>query len=185
MLRIFLIGAISTLGACSSSGSGSEGPARADIAAALAAGLAQENISNPAALPQKGTAQYAGYMTLALPVSGATTDYIGDLDLAVDFGATRNQVSGSASNFTGLSGSLAITGGDPARDTDPDIDYTFDGAVTGDLGQGGDTYSIDGTLVGEFRGRYQDGITGIIYGDITGPTGQDLFQGSIAGSSRD
>ncbi|WP_458790221.1 hypothetical protein [Yoonia sp. MH D7] len=183
MLKLIFIGTIFTLGACSSSGSENNLP-RTDAASDLATDLAQENLSNPATLPQQGTAQYAGYMTLALPIDGAATDHIGDLDLTVDFGAKRDQISGSASNFTGLSGRLDITGGTVVPTTDTDVDYTFDGTVTGDLGQGGDTYTIDGTLLGDFRGRYQDGITGIIYGDITGPAGQDLFQGSLASVAR-
>ena len=58
------------------------------------AALAGENISNPAALPLEGTANYAGFMTLNLPTVDGRQANVGDLNLAVDFGATSNQVSG-------------------------------------------------------------------------------------------
>ena len=72
-----------------------------------------------------------------------------------------------------------------ARGTDLDLDFTFDGAIGGTLGQGGYSYIIDGALVGEFRGRDQDGITGLIYGDISGPNEQDLFDGTLAATRND
>lgn len=167
------------LAACGSTQSVDNIP-RTSTSADLAASLAQENISDPTTLPRSGLATYSGFMTLALPLDGPARDVIGDLDMRVDFGAVRNQVSGSASNFTGLTGGLAIGGGDIDRGTDPDTDFTFDGSLTGTLAQNGDNYGIDGTIVGEFRGRNQDGLTGLAYGDITGPSGQDLFQGSMA-----
>lgn len=94
-------------------------------------------------------------------------------------------MSGSTSNFEGLTGDLTISGGYIDRGTDLDLDFTFDGAIGGTLGQGGDSYIIDGALVGEFRGRDQDGITGLIYGDISGPNGQDLFDGTLAATRND
>lgn len=171
--------AMGLLAGCGSSG-GQTSEDRALDAAELEDTLAQENISNPAALPSNGTADYRGFMTLALPIGGAATDYVGDLDMVVDFGAPRNQVSGSVGNFDGLTGELSIGGGDVDRGTDVDVDFTFDGGLTGTLMQGADGYAVDGNIVGEFRGRNQDGLTGLVYGDIDGPDGQDLFQGSMA-----
>lgn len=171
--------AIGLLAACSSGADG-DGISRGDQAAALEAALSEENISNPGALPIKGTASYAGFMTLGLPIGGAPQDFIGDLDVSVDFAANRDQVSGTASNFKGLTGTLSIAGGDLDRATDTNVDYTFDGTVTGSLAQAGQSYDIDGNIVGEFRGRNQDGLTGVVYGDINGPDGQDLFDGSLA-----
>lgn len=179
MRNTFAVIGLGLLAACSSS-KGGDAAARSDQAAALEAALAQENISNPDTLPMRGTATYKGFMTLGLPIGGAPQDYVGDLNLSVDFAANRDQVSGTARNFNGLSGELAIAGGDLDRGTDTSVDYTFDGAVTGTLAQAGQNYAIDGDIVGEFRGRNQDGLTGVIYGDIDGPDGQDLFDGSIA-----
>lgn len=180
MVRVFIVAAVSALVACSSSVGTDQGVDRPVTAAALADSLARENISARDTLPQNGSAHYAGFMTLALPMSDASTDYIGDLDMTVNFGATNNQISGSARNFTGLSGSLVIADGNIARGTDTDVDYTFDGVVTGALGLGGESYTLNGALVGDFRGRYQDGLTGQVFGTVDGACGQDLFQGSIA-----
>lgn len=184
MRNTFIVIGIGLLAGCSS-GAGGTTPARGDQAAELEAALAQENVSDPDALPTAGTANYAGFMTLGLPIGDARQDYVGDLDLSVDFASTRDQVSGTASNFNGLSGELAIAGGDLDRTTDTSVDYTFDGTVTGTLAQAGQNYAIDGSIVGEFRGRFQDGLTGVIYGDIDGPDGQDLFDGSIAATRID
>jgi len=79
---------------CSSPSTGVENIDRAAQAAALEAALAGENISDPAALPLEGTANYAGFMTLNLPTVDGRQANVGDLNLAVDFGATSNQVSG-------------------------------------------------------------------------------------------
>lgn len=185
MHRFGLIIVAATLAGCSSSSGGGDGMTRAERAAALEAALEEENISKPSALPVRGTASYTGFMTLGLPIGGETSDYVGDLDLQVDFGAARNQIAGTASNFDGLSGDLAISGGNIDQSTDTDIDYTFDGAVDGSFGYDGDSYTVDGSLVGEFRGRNQDGVTGVIYGDINGPDGQDLFDGTLAGTRDD
>ncbi len=182
MRSIGLAYALAISAGCASSDGGADGLSRGESAAALEVSLAAENISDPTTLPRSGLATYTGFMTLALPLDGPARDVTGDLDMRVDFGAARNQVSGSASNFAGLTGGLAIRGGDIDRGTDPDTDFTFDGSLTGTLAQNGDSYGIDGAIVGEFRGRNQDGLTGLVYGDITGPSGQDLFQGSMAAS---
>ncbi|MDG1376527.1 MAG: hypothetical protein P8P56_05820 [Yoonia sp.] len=179
-MRVFvLVILLCGLTGCSG-GTAGDGLPRRDQAAALEAALAEENISAPSALPTRGTATYVGFMTLGLPIGGAAQDYVGDLDMGVDFGAIRNQVSGSASNFNGLTGTLTLAGGDLDRTTDPNINYTFDGALTGTLAQSGNRYNFDGSIVGEFRGRNQDGLTGVVLGDINGLDGQDLFDGSIA-----
>ena len=86
MLRIGLICACVSLSSCSSS-SGDGGLARGERAAAMDEALDGENISKPEALPQKGTASYTGFATLALPIGGVTSDYVSDLELTVDFDA--------------------------------------------------------------------------------------------------
>lgn len=179
MGRTFALIAFGLLAACSS-GEDGDGISRGDQAAALEAALSEENVSNPGALPMKGTASYAGFMTLGLPIGGAPQDFVGDLDMVVDFAANRDQVSGTATNFNGLTGSLWIASGDLDRATDTGVDFTFDGTVMGSLAQAGQSYDIDGNIAGEFRGRNQDGLTGVVYGAINGPDGQDLFDGSFA-----
>ena len=179
MRGIFMVVLLGGLAGCSG-GRGADGLSRADQAAALAAALAEENISAPSTLPTGGTATYAGFMTLGLPIGGTTQDFVGDLDVIVDFAANNSQLSGSVSNFDGVSGTLTIAGGELDRSADPRVDYTFDGAVTGTLAQSGARYDIDASLLGEFRGRNQDGLMGIVFGDIVGPDGQDIFDGSIA-----
>lgn len=156
--------------ACGSSQSAENFP-RTTSAADLEASLSQENISDPSALPRRGVATYSGFMTLALPLDGPARDVIGDLDMRADFGAARNQISGSASNFDGMTGDLEIRGGDIDRGTDTRTDFTFDGSLTGTLAQNGDNYAIDGSLVGEFRGRNQDGLTGQVM--ATSPVRRD------------
>lgn len=178
MRNIGLVLSLAVSAGCGSSGGGEM--SRSARAAALAATLEGENVSNPGALPMRGTATYAGFMTLGLPINGTTADHIGDLDLEVDFGATRNPLSGTVSNFDGLSGGLTIGTSTLGRETDPNVDFTFNSGISGTLGQGGDSYTIDGQIAGEFRGRNQDGMTGLVYGDITGPDDQDLFDGTFA-----
>ena len=170
------------MSACGSSSAVEDAISRADQAAALAAYLTGENVSNPNQLPMSGLAIYAGFSTLNLPIGGATQAYVGDLDLQVTFGGSRDQVTGGMSNFNGLTGTLEISGGRLDRGTDTDVDYTFDGDVTGTLGAGADSYTIDAGLVAEFRGRNQDGVTGVIFGDINGQNGVDLFDGTLVGA---
>jgi len=97
---------------CSSTSTGVENIDRAAQAAAPEAARAGENISGPAALPLEGTANYEGFVTLNLPTADGRRANVGDLNLAVDFGATSNQISGGVSNFTGATGTLDILGGD-------------------------------------------------------------------------
>jgi len=170
---------------CSSPSTGVENIDRAAQAAALEAALAGENISDPAALPLEGTANYAGFMTLNLPTVDGRQANVGDLNLAVDFGATSNQVSGGVSNFSGTTGTLDISGGDLNRGADPDMDFTFDGALSGTLQTGSTAFDIDGNLLGEFRGRDQYGLTGIVSGTITGSGSQDIFDESMAATRTD
>jgi len=71
------------------------------------------------------------------------------------------------------------------RGADPDVDFTFDGALSGTLQTGSSAFDIDGNLLGEFRGRDQDGLTGVVSGTITGSDSQDIFDGSIAATRTD
>ena len=61
------------------------------------------------------------------------------------------------------------------------MDYTFGADVDGMLTNNGGEYVIDASLSGGFRGRNQDGVTGVVFGDITGPNGVDIFDGTVVG----
>lgn len=149
-------------------------------ASGLLAALSRENVSDPALLPTSGHAVYQGYSTINLPMDGTTVPYAGDLNLTVTFAPTPTPVVGSMRNFIGLEGQLLIGNGTIYRDADPDVDLTFDADLTGTLTKGGDSYALNGTVAGDFRGRTQSGVTGVVYGAITGPDGVDLFQGTLA-----
>ena len=175
---------------CGASSGGGAAPDRSAKAILLAEKLAAENISEPATLPTTGSARYEGFMTARLPLGPESrrVDYLGDLYLDVDFAADQNQLSGSASGFAHndnrLEGALSITGGDLFRETDPDKNYTFTGEIDGTLSRGASDFVVDADLTGEFRGRNQDGVSGIVYGDITGPQGQDIFDGSFSAEKK-
>lgn len=186
----FAMMALAVVSACGGGGSGGA-PDRVAEAAALDALLVNTSISNPQRLPVSGRAQYNGYMRANLPTGadGARLNYLGDLTMDVNFAAARDEVAGQASGFaTGsgdtLAGTLAITGGDLYRDTDPDVNYTFTGNVDGRLTQGGRAFVIDAEIEGEFRGRDQDGVRGLLFGDVVGPAGQDIFDGTFAATRR-
>ena len=185
MQQITLAVLILTLSACGGSG-GSEIPSRADRAALLADDVLSDGISDPGRLPDSGSARYDGFMTLRLPTQadGSRRRYTGDLTLNVDFAAPRDQITGRAGGFAtrggdALDGGLRLRGGDLYRDTDPDENYTFTGNLDGTLRRGRADYAIDARIEGEFRGRGQTGVNGLVFGDVTGPQGQDIFDGDF------
>ena len=148
-----------------------------------------DNVTDPGSLPTSGTARYAGDLTARLPLGPGGTRQVhsGDMVLNVDFGATRDQVTGRVTGLapaqgTPLDGSLRIASGRIFRDTDPDQNYTFNAGLGGRLARGSDRFVIDGKLAGEFRGRDRGRVTGVVYGDITGPAGEDIFDGDFAAS---
>lgn len=193
-MRVLFL-AFLALAGCSVSGgggglAGQVSSASLSAAEALENQVKSQNISDPGSLPTSGNARYDGFMTARLPVleGGARRAYVGDLRLDVDFAAKRNGLSGRANGFVAnnekLGGGLTISGGDVFRGTDPDDNYTFSGLVDGRLTRGGDRYAIDAEIEGEFRGRNQTGVNGVLFGDIEGPAGQDIFDGSFAAERR-
>jgi hypothetical protein len=178
----YIISTLTVLGlaGCSGGSGGAPNLAHIDQALALAAAQQAANVSVPSELPTSGAASYAGFVTLGLPISDAITNVTGDIDLNVDFGNQLQPFSGTLSHFPGLAGQIAIVGGQIDRDANTGVDYTFISDLRGDLVAEGRTYTINGSLAGDFRGRYQDGMTGVIYGDIDGPVGQNMFSGTMA-----
>ena len=170
------------------------GGSSADDAVSVAqmnAQISSQSISDPAQLPVSGRAQYDGYMRTALPTGpeGARVEYLGDMTLAVNFGAGFDQIRGHASGFeardaTPLSGGLAITNGNIYRDTKTAAAYSFDGDVDGALSNGSARYTIDASIEGEFLAPGQTAVRGLWFGDVTGPLGQDIFDGTFAATRR-
>ncbi len=165
---------------------------RAGAAAQLDDRLTGANVSDPTRLPIVGRGEYNGYMRARLPTGpdGARVDYLGDLTIDVNFGAGFDQIRGQASGFkaannTALAGALAITDGNIYRDTDPTAAYSFDGDVDGTLTGGSSSYIIDAEIEGEFLGRNQDAVSGVLFGDVTGPAWQDIFDGSFAATRQE
>ncbi|WP_386681257.1 hypothetical protein [Loktanella sp. R86503] len=146
-----------------------------------------QDVSDPALLPTAGRASYDGYMRAALPTGedGARVQYLADLTLAVNFGAGFDQIRGQASGFEAqdgvpLAGRLAITDGAIYRGTDSSAAYSFDADLDGTLSGGGESYTIDASLDGEFVGQTQTAVRGLVFGDMTGPAGLDIFDGTFA-----
>ena len=120
--------------------------------------------------------------TLDLAIRGTTQSYIGDLDLTVEFSSASDRISGNLHIFDGLIGELDIANGTVDRCADKDVYYTFGADIDGTLTNSDGDDIIDVTLAGDFRGRNQDGVTGVVLGDITGPNGVDIFDGTVAGA---
>ena len=173
-------------------GGGGEG----SVPAALTPGQIDDSIdglpvSPPATLPTTGRAEYNGYMRANLPTGpeGARVAYLADLRLDVNFGAGFDQIRGQATGFEArdgvpLGGALAITAGNIFGDTDATAAYSFDADIDGALTRGAETYVIDASLEGEFLGQGQTAARGLVFGDIAGPLGQDIFDGTFATTRR-
>lgn len=136
-------------------------------------------------MPANGRAVYAGFGILNLPIDGAVQAYVGDLDLTVEFGRSGDQISGTLQRFDGLTGVLDIANGNLDRGTYTDVGYTFRADITGTLSAISGDYVIDANLTGDIRGRNQGGITAVVFGDITGPDGLDIFDGTLAATRTD
>ena len=154
-------------------------------------GIAGLPVADPATLPTTGRAEYNGYIRAGLPTGpeGARVEYLADLRLDVNFAAAFDQIRGEATGFEArdevpLSGTLAVTGGNIYGDTDPTAAYSFNGNVDGTLTRGADSYVIDASLEGEFLGRGETAARGLVFGDVTGPLGQEIFDGTFAATRR-
>ncbi len=178
-----------TLAGCSGGGGGDAPPP--DDRITIDDIIDSAPVSDPRLLPVAGRASYLGYMRTRLPTGpeGARVDYLGDLTLDVNFAAARDQIAGSATGFDNgasdrLDGILTITGGDIYNDTDPSAAYTFDGDVDGVLTGGSGAHTIDARIEGEFRGVDKIAVNGLVFGDVTGPDGIDVFDGTFAAERR-
>lgn len=182
--------AVAALAGCgggggSGAGGGAQTPDQID------AGIGGLPISDPSHLPTTGRGHYDGYMRANLPTGpeGERVQYLADLSLEVNFGAGFDQIRGAATGFEArdgvpLGGSVAIRNGRIYGDTDPTAAYTFDADVDGTLTRGPRSYVIDASIEGEFLGTGQTAARGLVFGDVTGPLGQDIFDGTFATTRR-
>ena len=167
-------------------------PTRTEVVERLETRIVRVPVSDPQELPTEGRAFYEGFMRANLPTgpNGERSDYIGDLTMDVNFAAARDEIAGQATGFqTGggdrLRGRLDIAGGDIYRDTVVRDNYTFTGDVDGTLRRGEDRYVVDAGIEGEFRGKNREAVSGLLFGDVEGPLGQDIFDGSFAAEKRE
>jgi hypothetical protein len=190
-MRLSAIGCLlATLTACGSASDVTEPADTADAASALRKSLEESPVSPPAQLPTMGTADYNGFMFVDLPVTPddptLQTAYVGQMTMVIAFDERAEPVSGSARGFTDrlnvtLDGELDLGAGAIFRGNDPDSNYTLQGAVTGRLNHPDvGAMLIDGSMAGEFRGLGQEGLQGVIFGDVASTLGEEIFDGSFA-----
>ncbi len=146
------------------------------------------DVTPAAQLPDSGAVAYGGAVVLNLPTGGAHLAHIADLAVTVNFGPADTPMTGTLDNFQAVDGSslggvLTISGGAFDPGADPGTAYQFTALLSGNLSDAGNTYVIDGDIAGDFRGRNGDAILGVVYGDITGPAGVDIFDGAFAATA--
>ena len=177
LVALATVGAVS---ACSGGGGANGFSAREDAAIALRNQLAEFDISEASAIPTTGDATYEGL------IGYEQADFAVIGDLLVGFNFQSNAISGNASNFLDsdgvrYQGSLALSNGNIDRTADPDTDFQFEADLGGDLQAGGQTFTVDSTLVGDFLGPQREGIAGFVFGEIDGPDGTIFVDGEFGG----
>ncbi len=184
-MRLFLIGIVVLgLGGCRGEVF-VENVSRSSDVSSLNAILEAKEISDPAALPTVGGANYVGYSRIKFPIAGEMTIHTGDLEMAVTFAPSDTVVSGTIGNFDDLSGTLVLENGLLLRHSDVEYDYTLIGEVNGGLAAGDAVFNFYGEFGADFLGSGQDGLQGMLYGTTLGPDGAVLFQGDLGGLRED
>ena len=135
-------------------------------------------------LPQSGVANYLGFMTLNLPVNGSRGEAVGDLSLAVDFGAAQGQVTGTADGFVllgdSLTGRIFVTAGQIIAETSTDP-AGFEADLSGSLKGGAlPNTLLTGTIDADFETTDGSVISGTAFGDLTTTSGIDVFDGTFS-----
>ena len=180
-MRIFLIGIVVLgLGGCRGDVF-VENVSRGNDVSTLNAILDAKDISDPAALPTVGGANYVGYSRIKFPIAGEMTVHTGDLEMAVTFAPSDTVISGTMGNFESLSGTLVLGNGILLRHSDVEYDYTLIGEVNGNLATGDADFNFHGEFGADFLGTGQDGLQGMFHGTALGPDGAVLFQGDLGG----
>jgi len=144
-------------------------------------------VTDTSTLPTTGQASYSGVMSLNLPQTDASRAiYTGALGLAVDFGQASGQLTGSATDFRGPSGSLLqgrvfVTNGTLSIGVDVATEYSFEAGLSGTLsGDGLRNSVLIGDIDGDFLGQDGSSVTGVLHGDVITVTGVDIFDGTLA-----
>ena len=175
---IAVLAAIGSLSACGGDGGASGFAAREDAAIALRNQLAEFDISEASAIPTTGDATYEGL------IGYEQADFAVIGDLLVGFNFQSNAISGNASNFLDsdgvrYQGSLALSNGNIDRTADPDTDFQFVADLGGSLQAGGQTFTVNSFLDGNFLGPQREGIAGFVVGVIDGPDGTIFVDGEF------
>ncbi len=180
-IRIFC--AVSGIGLLAGCSSGGGGPATFDemiaTADALDAAVARLDYTDPATLQASGNVTYEG-----IAAAFVADDFIAG-EIALTAGFSSNTISGRIDNLTSevqgqYAGVITIDNGEIDRTIDPEVDYTFFADVGGEIqSPGGDDLVVDGVLYGDFFGNGYSHVAGFMEGSITGPGGEDFFDGGF------
>ena len=124
-------------------------------------------VTDPATLPDSGSATFSGVMLLDAQLGAGATSMAGTLNLAANF--ATDGISGTADNFIddadiAMTGTLVISNGILDRNANTAIEYTFSSLLAGTLAGGGETYVISADLSGDFLGPSYDAVAGVIAG---------------------
>ena len=162
--------AVTTLAACG----GNNQPADLSLQEIGERGIAlQETVStipytDPATLPTRSSATYSGFVA-----TGVGPDVLvgGQLELTASF-AGNGGIDGRIFNISdtdGISyrGELEIGNGEIDRGADTSVEFTFNADIDGAVRGGGQTVSVDGTLLGDFSGSNHQYVQGFIDGTAT------------------
>lgn len=142
-------------------------------------------VTDPANLPVSGTAQFNGVAGLRLQTTGGELKVNGALGLNVDFAS--DSLSGSAGGFsdesnTGVSGTLAITGGVIDRLATVGVEYTYTANIGGTLAASSDSFAILGDIYGDFSGAGAGAALGIVAGTAQSGYGTGYVFGDFIAS---
>jgi len=136
-------------------------------------------------VPSTGVSNYTGFMNLNLPVGQNREVATGRLELAINFGAGTEQITGTATDFSLPSGG-ALTGQlfidesalQPEQGSEPP---GFEAEISGAL-RGGSLINtlITGDLEADFDTTDVSTASGQVFGDVTTSQGVDVFDGSFS-----
>lgn len=146
----------------------------------LAAELDALPFTNASTLPAIGTATYNGFLGVG------TGDAVigGQMQLNANF--ESNSIDGDVRNIIDnqnneYGGTLLITNGSINRAADVETEYSFGADLGGNLTQGGDTFSVDATMDGDFVGGDYVGVRGDVTGTVAAPEGISIIGGEFYG----
>jgi hypothetical protein len=138
--------------------------------------------TDPATLPNAGTANYVGIVRIAVETGGPEIQMAGDFAVTANFQTTT--VSGAATGFVDQSdqsyvGVLSMADGSIDRAADTAVEYTFIAEIGGTLTRSGAIYDITGLLGGDFLEPAYGAIDGVISGTVTSGIDGGLVYGDF------